>query len=196
MALILKQLFVSLGDQVRVLRNHNGPARAVTTDYGRFAYGCSLARKASARARMVPTRASYGTRRVNVRILTIPKNTDNPSKKDDFIRTSQGSKARMAPQVLRPGTTRRHYAMLWSHAYERSVCSLVTGLQDTVHVPYRFRASTLGALWIPYGHEGIRTFSFVGIPVRSVVQGLMGSGEARECTLGLYLPNQTRLCDI
>ena len=30
-----------------------GPARVVTTDYGRFAYGCSQARKASARARTV-----------------------------------------------------------------------------------------------------------------------------------------------
>ena len=44
-----------------------GPARAVTTDYGPFAYGCS---------RTVHTRASYGTRRVDVRILMIPKNTD------------------------------------------------------------------------------------------------------------------------
>ena len=55
-----------------------GPARAVTTDYGRFACGCSQARKASARARTVPTHAPYGTRRVDIQILMIPKNTDNP----------------------------------------------------------------------------------------------------------------------
>ena len=55
-----------------------GPARIVTTDYGGFTYGCSHARKASARAGTVPSRAPYGTRRVDVRILTIPKNTDNP----------------------------------------------------------------------------------------------------------------------
>ena len=36
----------------------------------------------------------------------------------------------------------------------------------------------------------------LGISVWSVVQGLTGSGEDRECTLGLYLPSQTRLCDI
>ena len=55
-----------------------GPARTVTTDYGRFAYGCSEARKAFARACKVPTRAPYGTPRVDVRILSTPKNTDNP----------------------------------------------------------------------------------------------------------------------
>ena len=43
------------------------------TDYGRFAYGCSQARKASPRARTVPKR-----RVDDVRILTIAKNTDNP----------------------------------------------------------------------------------------------------------------------
>ena len=44
-----------------------GPARAVTeqTDYGRFAYGCSQARKASL------CKGPYGAH-------TIPKNTDNP----------------------------------------------------------------------------------------------------------------------
>ena len=55
-----------------------GPARAVTTDYGRFANGCSQVSKAPTRAGTVPTRAPYGTRRVDVRVLTIPKNTDNP----------------------------------------------------------------------------------------------------------------------
>ena len=53
------------------------PAQTVTTDYGRFAYGCSQARKASARARTVPTREPYGIRRVDVLILTILKNTDD-----------------------------------------------------------------------------------------------------------------------
>ena len=57
------------------LESLTGPARAVTIDYGRFAYGCSQPRKASARARMMPTRAPYGTRMIEV---TIQKNTDNP----------------------------------------------------------------------------------------------------------------------
>ena len=43
------------------------------------------------------------------------------SKKDDFIRSSQGSWACTIPQVLRSGTTRRHYATLWSHANGRSM---------------------------------------------------------------------------
>ena len=42
----------------------------------------------------------------------------------------------------------------------------------TLQVPYGSRAGTLWTMWIT------------------------GSGEARECTLGLYLPSQTRLCDI
>ena len=36
----------------------------------------------------------------------------------------------------------------------------------------------------------------LAIPVRSVVQGITGSGETSECTLGLYLPSHTRLYDI
>ena len=48
------------------------------TDYCRFAYRCSQACKASARAHMMPTRAPYGTGRVEVRALTIQKNTDYP----------------------------------------------------------------------------------------------------------------------
>ena len=73
-ALLLKQPFMALVDHVRVLRNPYGPARihVVTTDYSRFAYGCSQARKASARARTVHVC------RVDVHILTIPKNKDNP----------------------------------------------------------------------------------------------------------------------
>ena len=79
-----------------------GPARAVTTDYGRFAYGCLQSRKASARARTVPSRAPYGTHRVGVRVRTIPKNTNNPTNARKHVtmhieeglfytRTSQGS---------------------------------------------------------------------------------------------------------
>ena len=63
---------------VQCLEILTGPARSVTTDYGRFAYGCSQTRKAPAIARTVPTRAPYGTRRIDLRVLTIPKNTDNP----------------------------------------------------------------------------------------------------------------------
>ena len=62
-----------------------------------------------------------------------------------------------------------------------------------------------GPLWISYGHGNIRMFSFagtvrsrvgLGIPVRSVVQGRTGSGGDHEFKFGLYLPSQTRLCDI
>ena len=42
----------------------------------------------------------------------------------------------------------------------------------------------------------VRSRAGLGVSVRSVVQGLTGSGEARECMLGLFLPSQTRLCDI
>ena len=49
-----------------------GPARVVTIDYCQFAYGCSQARKASATARTVHVC------RIDVRILTIPRSTDNP----------------------------------------------------------------------------------------------------------------------
>ena len=79
----------------------------------------------------------------------------------------------------------------------------------TLQVPYGSRAGTLEAsadsirAWKhPYVQFcGNRTVPCgcrlgLGIPVRSVVQGLMGSDEARECTHGLYLPSQTRLCDI
>ena len=45
----------SFVDHVQVLRKKNtGPARAVTTDYGRIPYGCSRASKASTSARTVP----------------------------------------------------------------------------------------------------------------------------------------------
>ena len=46
---------------------------------------------------------------------------------DDFIRSSQGSWARTAPQILRSGITPRHYATF----YGLSACYLVTGLKDT-----------------------------------------------------------------
>ena len=47
-----------------------------------------------------------------------------------------------------------------------SACSLVTGLQDTVRVPYRLRKvhvqAPYGALWVLYEHGGISAFSFEG----------------------------------
>ena len=92
-----------------------GPAQAVMTDYGQFAYGGSQACKAFAKAHTVPTRAQYGTRSVDVWILTHRAPIcmwPCTWKKDDFIQTSQ---------VLQPGTTGRHYAMLWSHAHGRSM---------------------------------------------------------------------------
>ena len=80
--LFLKQPFVALVDHVRVLRNPYGSRTS--------SYGCSQAHKAYARA-------PYGTRRVEVRTLTIPKNTDNPqnarmhvAKKADFIHIENG----------------------------------------------------------------------------------------------------------
>ena len=95
--------------------------------------------------------------------------------------------------------------------YGLSACSLVMGLQD----PYVYLISsvrfTCGPPRGPCGfHTGMGTsvrsvlresygpvrIAGLGISVRSVVQGLTGSGEARECTLGLYLPSQTRLCDM
>ena len=98
--------------------------------------------------------------------------------------------------------------MLWSHAYGLSACSLVTGLQDTVRVPYRFRMVHVRApygLWIPYGHGNIRTFSFAGtvrsrvdalwaweyiVPVRSVVQALRSPVRPTSARLGyIYQPN-------
>ena len=75
MALLLKQQFKALVGYVRCLEILTGHARAVTTDYGRFSYGCSQARKANGPT--VPTRAPHGTRRVDVRVPMIPKNTDN-----------------------------------------------------------------------------------------------------------------------
>ena len=77
MALLLKQQFMALVGYVGCLEILTGPARAVTTDYGRFAHGCSQARKAHGPT--VPARAPYGTRGVDVlQVLTIPKDTDNP----------------------------------------------------------------------------------------------------------------------
>ena len=73
MALRLKQPFVVLVDNLRVLRNPHGLRRI-----SRIAFGCSQARNVSTSAHMVPTIAPYGTRKVAVRILTIPKNTDIP----------------------------------------------------------------------------------------------------------------------
>ena len=63
---------------VQCLEIFTGPPRTVTTDYGWFAYRCSQAHKVSTRAFTVPTRAPYGTRRVDIWILMIPKNTVNP----------------------------------------------------------------------------------------------------------------------
>ena len=226
MALLLKLLWATYG-LCTVRRNHTGPARAVTTDYGRFAYGCSQARKASARARTVPKRAPYGTCRVEVRVLTIPKNTDNPknarmhghicmwpctSKKDFICGLPKGHRPDWLPKSYGQGPLvgimrccgHMHTGVLWVIW----PCSLVIGLQDTVHAPYMFRKVHVRApcrpLWISFGHGNIRTFSFEGT-VRSRADAErawdtrtapFGSGEACQCTLGLYLPCQTRLCDI
>ena len=46
----------------------------------------------------------------------------------------------MAPQVLRPGTTRRHYAMLWSHAYGRSMGYMCVLWSRGCKIPYVYLA--------------------------------------------------------
>ena len=90
--------------------------------------------------------------------------------------------------------------------YGLSACIVVTGLQDTVRVPYRVRnvhvLAPYGPLWIPYGHWDIRMFIFVGTvgPVRMQCglgntrtisgPGLAETRDVRQCTLGLYLPIQ------
>ena len=106
---------------------------------------------------------------------------------------------------------------LWPHAYGRSSYLRVVWSRGC-KIPYVYLKGSVrftcehpkGTLWIPYGHWNIRTFSFAGT-VRSRADAVRawkylcdqwcrsfntGSGEARECTLGLYLPSQTRLCDI
>ena len=67
---------------VRCLEILTGPTRAVTTDYGRFVCGCSQARKASARARTVPTRSQ----RTQITQRTPVCMSPCTSTKDDFIR--------------------------------------------------------------------------------------------------------------
>ena len=152
MALLIKQPFMALVDHVRCLEILTDPARTVTTDYGRFAYGCSQARKASARARAVTTRAPYGTRRVDIRILTIPKNTDNPQNACMHVamHIEEGWFHTDFPRVIGPYCSPSPTARDLSYAlrdveitcirafYGLSVYSLVTGLRDTVCVPYRF----------------------------------------------------------
>ena len=208
MGLLLKQPFVALVDQYGCLEILTGPARAVTTDYGRFTYGCSQACKASARARTVPTRAPYETRRVDVRIPTIPKNTDNPKnarmhvtmhiEKLTSYGLPKGHRPVRLPMSYGPkplvGITRccdhMHTGVLWV------ICVFVG------HVVARYHTCTLpvpkgapvDSIWTwrhPYVQFcGNRTVpcgcrAGLGIPVRSVVQGLTVSGEARQCTLGL-----------
>ena len=65
--------------------------------------------------------------------------------------------------------------------YPRGLCGYHTGMGTSVAGTVRSRVVCRAGLTIP---------------VRSVVQGITGSGEARECTLGLYLPSHTRVCDI
>ena len=138
------------------------------------------------------------------------------SEKDAFIRTFQATQARTAPQVLRPGTTHRYYAMVWSHAYGRSTGYLRVLWSRGCKIPYvyligsvRFKcgyprgpcgfhtdmgSSVRSGLREPYGPMWMTCD--LEMPIRSVVQGLTRSGETHECKLGLYLPSQTRLCDI
>ena len=75
-ALLLKQQFMALVGYVRCSEILTGPARAVTIDYGRVAYGYGCSQACKAHGPTVPTRALYC--RVDVRVPTIPKNIDNP----------------------------------------------------------------------------------------------------------------------
>ena len=63
------------------------------------------------------------------------------------------------------------------------------GVERYVRVPYRLRKVHVGApygpIWIPYGHGNIYTVpcgcrAGLGISVRSVVQGLTGSGQDQD----------------
>ena len=104
-----------------------GPAQADMTDYRRFAYGCSQAHTASARACRMPTRAPYVTHRVDVQVLYDPEEClyayDHPHWRRRISCTD-------FPRVI-------GIMQCWAF-YALSACSLVTGLQDTIRVPYMF----------------------------------------------------------
>ena len=64
-------------------------------------------------------------------------------------------------------------------------------------------------MWIPYGHRDIRTFSFAGTvrshastvraceyPYDQWYRALRAPVRAAKYMLAIYLPSQTRLCDI
>ena len=172
-----------------VLRN---PYRPRTN--GRFAYGCSQARKASARVRMVPTRALYGTRRVDVRILMIPKNTDNQKNasmhmpmhiEEGWFHTAFPRViGPTASQVLRFGTTCGHYAM-WSHAYGCSMGHLCFLWSRSCKISYVYLDGsvryTCGHLRGPYGfytHMGTSVHSVLREPY-GPVRMLCGLGNTR-----------------
>ena len=73
-----------------------------------------------------------------------------------------------------PPTPPHPLAILWSHTCGRSTCFLHVVWQRDRKNPYE--------AW--------------EISIRSVVRGHTGSGEARECSYGLYIPGQTWLCVI
>ena len=150
----------------RCLEIFTGPTRAVTIDYGRF----SQARKASARARTVPTRG------VDVRNLTIRKKNrlhiERPYVCDHAHRRRmisyglpKGHRPVRLPNSYGPGPlvgiTRccghMHTGVLWF------ICGFFFFfffLSRCCKKPY-VRASK-GPLWIPYRHGNIRRFSFEG----------------------------------
>ena len=101
----------------------------------------------------------------------------------------------MTHQVLRPETARRHYAMLWSHAYGRPMGYLRVLWTRGCKTPYVYLIGSIRfTCGHPRGHCGFHTG--MGTSVHSVFRGPTRYGEARKCTPGLYLPSQTRLCDI
>ena len=80
---------------------------------------------------------------------------------------------RYGPKILRPGTTRRHYAMLWSHAYERYIGYMRVVWSRCCKIPYLYLTGsvrfTCGHPRGPYGfHTGM------GTSVRSVLRKLYG----------------------
>ena len=125
------------------------------------------------------------------------------SKKDDFKRNSQWSWARMAPQVLRSGTTRRHCAT-WSHANRRSMgylrvvwsrgwkirgCRAGLGISDAG--PYEVRLGpglTTGSLvFYPYGaHEPLGSFMWPRY-LGDFVRHPNPHRHAASCDLGIWV---------
>ena len=86
------------------------------------------------------------TRRVDVRILTIPKNTDNPQNAHMHVTMHikrlisyglpKGHRPVWLPKSYGPGPV---LVTCIRAFYGLSACTMVMGVQDTVRVPYRFR---------------------------------------------------------